>query len=158
MSGKPSTSKKTPSRDKPKGRADRKGKSVRKGIRGGSNSAPPFASWQRHLLATFAVLFLVAGGICATTDLLQIGSKEFLSGTLLKVGFVLALGWVASPQLEKLGWNRVRGTLLLGVIIVIVLWSIRPRIGAIAGAVLVVGSLVATLTGWLRKLSKPPSR
>ena len=59
--------------------------------------------------------------------------------TLLKVGFVLGIAWMAAPQLERLGWNNLRGSLLVAVIIVIVLWAIRPRIGAIAGAILLRG-------------------
>jgi hypothetical protein len=39
-----------------------------------------------------------------------------------------------------------------------VLWAIRPKIGAIAGGILVVGCLAFSLIGWFRKMTKPPTR
>ena len=113
------------------------------------------SSFQRKLLAFFSVTFLILGLLASTTDLLAVGSKEFVSGTLLKVGFVVGLLWVAAPQLERLGWEKLRGTMLAGAILVIVLWSIRPRIGAIAGGVLAASMLLVTITGWFRKAGKP---
>ena len=107
---------------------------------------------QKILLGSLALLFLIAGAVLATTDVLGVGSKEFVSGTLLKVGFVLALGWIAAPQLEKLGWERLRGTLLIALIIVLVLLVIRPRIGAIAAAVVAGSTLFMSLLGWFRRL------
>lgn len=114
------------------------------------------AKIQRLLLVTLCALFLTAGLLIEWFPLLNDGSSEFVSGTLLKVGFVLGIAWLAAPQLERFGWQRIRGSLLLGLIIVIVLWAIRPRIGAIAGAVLIGGSLLFGLVGWLRQLTKPP--
>lgn len=113
---------------------------------------------QRILLAGCAGLLLVAGGILASTDVIAQGSREFVSGTLLKVGFVLGLVWLAAPQLEKLGWQRLRGTMLAIVVAVLILWSIRPRLGAIAGAILIGGSAAFALLGWIRSLGKPPGR
>jgi hypothetical protein len=111
--------------------------------------------WQRLVLAAFAVLFLAAGGVVAVLPDLNSRTREFASGTLLKVGVVLGIAWLAAPQLERFGWQRLRGTLLAGVIMVIVLWAIRPRIGAIAGALLVIGSTAVGLASWFRRLSRP---
>lgn len=118
----------------------------------------PARSWQRHLLAGFTLAFLVTGAVLGSTQWLDSGSREFVSGTLLKVGFVLGLMWLAAPQLERLGWQRLRGTLLVAVVVVLILWAIRPRIGAVAAALLVASSLLFGLAGWLRNLGRPPGR
>lgn len=81
-------------------------------------------------------------------------SRTYYSGTLLKVGFVCGLAWLAAPQLERLGWHRLRGTLLVAIFVVLVLWAIRPKIGALAGILLVGGSLLFMLIGWLRTVVK----
>ncbi len=116
------------------------------------------ASWQKTLLAGLSFIFLAVGAILASTDILEIGGREYVSGTLLKVGFVLGIVWLAAPQLERFGWDRLRGSLLLALIVVLILWAIRPRIGAIAGALVVGGSLLYGLAGWVRKLAKPPEK
>lgn len=113
---------------------------------------------QKIMLIAAASVCIFAGLIVASTSLLQVGSREFVSGTLLKVGFVLALAWVALPQIERLGWNRLGGPMLAGAVMVAILWSMRPRLGVIAGAIFVVASLTITVTGWVRTLTKPPKR
>ena len=85
-------------------------------------------------------------------------SRQFASGTLLKVGIVLGLAWLSAPQLERFGWQRLRGSLLVALIVVLVLWAIRPKIGAIAGGILIAGCLVFSLIGWFRKITKLPPR
>lgn len=112
--------------------------------------------WQRGLLAFFAIVFLGLGGALHFLPSSDSSSSKFAAGTLLKVGLVLGLAWVSAPQLERLGWQRLRGTLLVAVIIVILLYAIRPRIGAIAAAVLIVGSVAFSLLGWFRRLTQPP--
>lgn len=112
----------------------------------------------RILLAFSALLFLVAGAIVSVLPDMDNTSRKYAAGTLLKVGVVLGLGWLAAPQLERFGWNRLRGSLLGGIIVVLVLYSIRPRLGALAGAVLVVGALVFGLAGWLRAQANQPRR
>ncbi len=105
---------------------------------------------QRGLLAFFAVAFLVLGAGLQVIPGIDNSSRQFAVGTLLKVGLVLGLAWIAAPQLERLGWQRLRGTMLAAVVIVLVLYAIRPRIGAIAGAILIAGSLLFSLIGWFR--------
>ena len=117
--------------------------------------ASAISHWQRYMLAGFAAIFLIVGAILSATDWLEIGSKEFVSGTLMKVGFVLALGWVAAPQLERLGWQKLRGSLLLCLIAVLMLLVIRPKIGAIAAALFVGGTILMALLGWLRSFTHP---
>ena len=109
---------------------------------------------QRLVLLSFALLFLIVGAFLASTNFLDEQSNKMFSGILLKVGFVLAIAWVAAPQLEKMGWQKLRGSMLLGAILVIVLWAMRPRIGAAAGAILVASMLLATVIGWFRKAGK----
>ncbi|MFN3190631.1 MAG: hypothetical protein ACE361_08920 [Aureliella sp.] len=113
---------------------------------------------QKILLLVASAVCITAGVIVSTTDLLEIGSRELFSGTLLKVGFVLGLAWVALPQIERLGWNRLGGPMLAGAVMVAILWSMRPRLGVIAGAIFVIASLTITITGWVRSLTKPPKR
>lgn len=112
---------------------------------------------QRLLLAIAAIVFLVAGIMVEFLPGIDNSSRKFASGTLLKVGVVLGLAWVSAPQLERFGWHRLRGTMLAAVIVVILLYAIRPRFGAIAAAVLVAGSIVFGLLGWFRRLT-PPQR
>jgi hypothetical protein len=83
------------------------------------------------------------------------GSSGFAAGTLLKVGVVLFIAWLAAPQLERFGWQRLRGTMLAGLVVVIALFAIRPRIGAIAGALFIGGSMFFGILGWFRKFTKP---
>lgn len=117
------------------------------------NSSRP-VNWKRIALATMAVLLAALAALIHWAPNLDPGGANFLSGVFWKVALVLALTWVASPQLERLGWNRIRGIVLAGLIVVIVLYAIRPRIGAIAAGVFVVVSLLATVGGWFRKFSK----
>ncbi len=114
------------------------------------------ARWHRLMLAISSVALLAAGALLEFVPGLDNSSRKFASGTLLKVGFVLGLAWVSAPQLERMGWQRLRGTLLAAVIVVIVLYAIRPRIGAIAAAVLIAGSVAFSLLGWFRRLTQPP--
>ncbi len=107
---------------------------------------------EKHILGLCAILFLIVGALLSNADILELESREFISGTLLKVGFVLALVWIAAPQLERLGWERLRGTLLLALVIVLILIVIRPRIGAAAAAIFAAGALAFSLLGWIRKL------
>ncbi len=111
-------------------------------------------NWQRVTIASMAVLLAIAGCVFHFSPNLEAGGAQFLSGVLWKLAMVFGLAWVASPQLERLGWHRVRGTMLLGIVIVIVLYAIRPRVGAIAAFILVAVSVVAAVGGWIRKLAK----
>ena len=108
---------------------------------------------QRWLLGTSSLLFLASGAAVKWLPIVDDGSSVFAAGTLLKVGVVLFITWLAAPQLERLGWQRLRGTMLAGLIVVIALFAIRPRIGAIAGAVFVGGSMLFGIVGWLRQFT-----
>ncbi|MEZ6134903.1 MAG: hypothetical protein R3C53_08340 [Pirellulaceae bacterium] len=111
---------------------------------------------QRVLLGGASLLFFALGALAAWSSILDDGSRGFASGSLLKVGVVLGIAWLAAPQLERFGWQRLRGTMLLGVVAVLALFAIRPKIGAIAGAVFVGGSIFFSVLGWVRKFTKPP--
>lgn len=111
--------------------------------------------WQRFVLATFAMLFLAAGILVRVSGFASGPNQVFVGGTLLKVGVVLGLAWLAAPQLARLGWEKLQGSLLVAVITVLILYAIRPRIGAIAGVVLIAGSLFFGLVGWVRSLTRP---
>ncbi len=107
------------------------------------------------MFAVVAVILAAFGCVFYFMPNLDYGGAQFLSGLLWKLAMVFAIGWVAAPQLERMGWQRVRGTMLIGLIVVLALYAIRPRIGAIAALVLVAGSAAATVAGWVRRLSKP---
>lgn len=107
--------------------------------------------WQRFFIGAFALLMGAIGLAVYLIPGIEKGSAQFIAGTCWKVGVVLALGWLASPQLERLGWQKIRGTMLIAVTIVIVLYAIRPRIGAVAAALLVAGSVMVAVAGWVRQ-------
>ena len=108
--------------------------------------------WHRKVLGASAALLLGAGLTLAAWPGLETGSGEYFSGTLLKVGVVLGVAWLAAPQLERFGWHRLRGTLLASLIVVLVLWLVRPKIGAWAGAIVLGGGAFFALIGWFRSL------
>ena len=114
---------------------------------------------QRWLLAISAAVCMIVGlGILWWSGGDE-ASSEFFANTLFKVGVVCGLAWLAAPQLERFGWHRLRGTLLVAIVIVMVLWAGRPRIGAIAGAVIIGVSIFFSLLGWLRAaVFDPPDK
>lgn len=114
---------------------------------------PPDTRLQRALLGLSAIVLATLGAILQFVPSLEPGGTTFLSGMLWKVSIVLALAWVAAPQLERLGWQRVRGALLIGIIIVVILYAIRPRLGAIAVVVLIAASTLTTILSWVRKFT-----
>ena len=147
----------TPAR-RPSARPSGKG-NVAVGASAGASSAA--SRWMRGATAGSAAACLLAGAAFAWLPLTDESSGRYISGTLVKVGVVLGLVWLCAPQLERLGWRRLRGTLLVALVVTLVLFSIRPRLGAIAAAVLVGGSLFLSLLGWFRALfgsSDRPSR
>jgi hypothetical protein len=113
---------------------------------------PQERNWQRVLIAALALLLFALGGVIYFIPSLDEGGA--LAGMTWKVAMVMGLGWLASPQLERLGWQRVRGTMLIAIVIVLVLYALRPRIGAIAAIILVAISALAAVGGWVRKLSR----
>lgn len=115
-------------------------------------------NFQKWVLLILSLVFLGFGILLETTSVLEIESSEFVAGTLLKVGFVLGITWLAFPHLEQLGWDRIRGTLGLGIVLVLILLAIRPRIGAIAASILVAGTIATALLGWVRRFFAPVKR
>lgn len=107
---------------------------------------------RRHILGILALLFLV-GGVAFWIWPPRPGSMEFLHGTCIKVGLVLAAIWAAYPQLVRLpGWvfgaivagmvmlavrPKVTGTVLIAALrysvylvpLLVILWLLRPRAG-----------------------------
>lgn len=114
--------------------------------------------WHRIGLGASAGILLAAGLLMAIWPGQTTNGGEYYSGTLIKVGIVLGVAWLAAPQLEKFGWHRLRGTMLVAIVIVLVLWAIRPRIGAWAGAILIAGAIFFSLVGWVRGLLNADAR
>jgi len=127
--------------------------SIQRSKSGQSNRDQGANQWQRMFLASAAVLLVVVGVATHLLPGIEPGSARFISGTAWKVAFVMLIAWLASPQLERLGWERIRGTMLTAVIIVVILYAIRPRIGAIAALILFLGSGLVAIGGWVRRLS-----
>jgi hypothetical protein len=67
------------------------------------------ARLQRLMLAISAAVCLVLGVALEFVPGMDNSSRKFASGTALKIGVVLGLAWVSAPQLERLGWQRLRG-------------------------------------------------
>ena len=119
--------------------------------------SPPvdaISRWQRFMLAFFSISLICVGCLLLSTNILGGSSKEYVGGTLFKVGFVLGLAWLAAPQLAHLGWQRVQGSLLIAVVVVVVLMAMRPRIGAIAASLLVAGSIFFAALNWVRDFTR----
>jgi hypothetical protein len=89
---------------------------------------------QRHLLGILAVVGLVAGVV------MQLRGEEAVAGTCLRIGAVLALLWLAMPQLREVpAWMLGAAGLALLVVLrwpkalwallplAFVLWLLRPR-------------------------------
>jgi hypothetical protein len=114
---------------------------------------PVVNQWQRWFFAGAAVLLGAVGIVVHLLPGIESGSARFISGTSWKVAFVMLLAWLAAPQLERLGWEKIRGTMLSAIVIVIVLYAIRPRIGAIAALILLMGSTLIAIGGWVRRLT-----
>jgi len=121
------------------------------------------SKWQRFVLGASAATLLGGGLILAAwpwmqKNKLEANSDTYFSGTMIKVGVVLGVAWLAAPQLERFGWHRLRGTMLAALLVVMVLWLARPKIGAWAGAIVLGGGAFFALIGWFRSLfdNNPP--
>ncbi|HBE67236.1 MAG TPA: hypothetical protein DDW52_03715 [Planctomycetaceae bacterium] len=106
----------------------------------------------RWLLGTLAASAMLGGIVLLSTDSLAGPSSAFFGGTLFKVGLVLGMTWLAMPQLKRFGWHRVQGAVLGAVLVVGLLLAIRPKIGALALSLLVTGSAIFSALGWIRGL------
>ncbi len=104
---------------------------------------------QTALLAIW-ILLIGSGLLARFVGVGEASSREFVSGTLIKVGIVLALAWLAMPQLERFGWQRLRGTGIAIIAVIGALTAVRPRFGAIAAGIAVGGFLVLAVLGWAR--------
>ena len=118
-------------------------------------SSTPATRWRRALLAFFAVLLLAGGMLIDYLPFSSGASQDYMGGMLLKIGVVLGIWWLAAPQLERIGWQNVQASTLLILVVILILWASKPKIGAIAAAIFVVGSLLFSVSGWLRKFTKP---
>lgn len=108
--------------------------------------------WQRTFLLICSIGLMLSGVLVGVSNWVEPGSRELFAGTLFKVGLVLGLAWLAAPQLEKLGWERLRGTGLAVIAIVGILTAIRPRIGAIAAVIVIGGFFAVAMLGWVRSV------
>lgn len=116
-----------------------------------SQLSPPRNSHHtRPLLLVLSVALLGGGLLLRFSELVEPSSREFVGGSLLKVGMVIGLAWLAAPQLERLGWQRLRGTGLAIIIVIAGLTAVRPRFGAIAAGIAIGGFVVLALLGWVR--------
>jgi hypothetical protein len=113
-------------------------------------SEPPLSNLTRWMLLLISLTMLLGSVIFKFSPLVEPGSREFAAGTLFKVGMVLGLAWLALPQLERFGWQNMRGTGLAVIIAIGALSAIRPRFGAIAAAIAVGGFLIVAVLGWVR--------
>jgi hypothetical protein len=113
-------------------------------------------NWQRLMIGTMAWMLGLFGLLVHWLPGIDAGSVQFIAGTAWKVAVVLAIAWLASPQLERMGWQKIRGTMLIALTIVIILYAIRPKIGAVAAVLLISASVMAAAMGWMRRLLRSP--
>ena len=99
-------------------------------------SSSPKPSFTRISLLAICLLLFVGGILLRYAELVEPGSRKFVADSLLKVSMVVGLAWLAAPQLERLGWQRLRGTGLAIIIIVGGITAVRPRFGAMVPSVL----------------------
>lgn len=96
-------------------------------------------------------ILLITGGLIArVTGAGEAGSREFVSGAMIKVGIVMGLAWLAMPQLERLGWQRLGGTGIAIILAIGSLTAVKPRFGAMAAGIVVGAFLVLAVLGWAR--------
>lgn len=112
-------------------------------------SSPKFQP-TRFLLLIISGLLIGGGILLRFSELVEANSREFVAGSLLKVGMVVGVAWLALPQLERLGWQRLRGTGLAIIIAIGAITAVRPRFGAIAAGIAIGGFAVLALLGWVR--------
>lgn len=108
------------------------------------------AQGMRMVLLVSGISLFVAGLLLRYSTLVEPASREFVGGTLLKVAMVVGLAWLAAPQLERLGWQKMRGTTLAIIAVIGVLTALRPRFGAIAAGIVIGGFVVLAMVGWVR--------
>lgn len=93
---------------------------------------------RRHSIGVLAVILLVAGAVMLLGDADQ--REEVAGAVCLRMGVLLALTWLAEPQLRRLpAWLplallcislvvAIRPRLLpFAIIAVVLLWLLRPR-------------------------------
>jgi uncharacterized membrane protein HdeD (DUF308 family) len=108
------------------------------------------SAWRRWLLLISSLTLMIAGIVVGVSTFVDRGSRELFAGTFFKVGMVLGLAWLAAPQLEKLGWERMRGTGLAIIVAIGAITAVKPRFGAMAAGIFIGGFLVLAVLGWVR--------
>ncbi|MCA9194551.1 MAG: hypothetical protein KDB03_22425, partial [Planctomycetales bacterium] len=81
-------------------------------------TTPPNANQQlqRAMLGGIAAVLILVGLAVPYLPYGGLSGQTFASGSLLKVGFVVGLIWLAAPQLDRFGWEKIRGNLLIAVV------------------------------------------
>ncbi|MCC6509072.1 MAG: hypothetical protein IT423_08190 [Pirellulaceae bacterium] len=112
--------------------------------------SPKPVNYTSLMLLAISLCLMAIGAFIRFSDWMEPGSRDFASGAMFKVGMVVGLGWLAAPQLEKLGWSRLRGTGIAIILAIGGLTAVRPRFGAIAAGIAIGGFVVLALLGWVR--------
>lgn len=131
-------------------RTQAEGASAPEGRGATSEPTAPVSNLTRWMLLVISCALLFGSVILKFSPMIEPGSREFAAGTLFKVGMVLGLAWLALPQLERFGWQNMRGTGLAVIVVIGALSAIRPRFGAIAAGIAVGGFLFVAMLGWVR--------
>ncbi len=104
----------------------------------------PSSPWQRAAIGVIGVLCIAAGIGLSFTD----NTSESLRGILVRVGLILAVTWLAFPQLKKVTPMQTAGAFLL-VIGMLVLAASRPGIFRIFGSLVAIGLAIHWVSKWL---------
>ena len=113
---------------------------------------------QRHLLGISALLLLAiaAGMLLADSGEAARGTRTMFIGACVRVGMVLAAGWLAWPQLARL-FARVSPIALIGLMTVAIVLAFRPKLLVILGPLLILVALLHVF-GWFTKPASPARR
>ncbi|MEL7496458.1 MAG: hypothetical protein AAFN77_02530 [Planctomycetota bacterium] len=107
---------------------------------------------QRRLIGLFAVIALIIG--CSL--MFQPGSsQQFWSGSLIRVGCLLAVIWLAFSQLMDLK-ARLPAILIAIVLVCILIVAARPNFGRVLITLTIAAVAISSGIRWLSKFSKPP--
>jgi hypothetical protein len=89
--------------------------------------------------------------------MLYFAGSEQLPGILVKVGAVLAVTWLAMPQLESLS-GRLSTIAFLVVLLVLVVAAAKPNFFKVVAGVAAVAMALNWVLKWASVLTKPPGR
>ena len=103
----------------------------------------------RILTGILALLLLVVG---ALMYVIQPQANPVAVGMMVRIGAMLAVIWLAYPQLESLK-GRLPSVLIAGALICLAIAAAKPSLGRVVITVVTVAVSVGGLLKWMSKLT-----